>query len=257
MSNNKNKITPLSPLQNQLIYLVLMIILVSLAVGLAIAFGASSLDNGQRWLLTIFLLLFPTAGLGLSIWLILRHNRKLAVGTNDEDFSWQLMNPEQQRRKLNIEVNMLAALMPNQDYLLSDLRSAYIVAEDLALRNIEQEQQVPLMRHVLVEGVPFDGVAFKQDKVYCVDVTFCLTPHLSQEKATTFLDKVDYAAKRIQKLRPGSKMHLIVALVTQLSPEGEVRLKNSLVEKFSGASIPAVDIQLLDFENLQNNFTAE
>ena len=31
---------------------------------------------------------------------------------------------------------------------MSDLQSAYIVAEDLALRQIQQEEDVPLMRHV-------------------------------------------------------------------------------------------------------------
>ena len=45
---------------------------------------------------------------------------------------------------------------------LGDLQSAYIVAEDLALRQIQQEENIPLMRHVSVGGVPFDAVMIKR-----------------------------------------------------------------------------------------------
>ena len=83
---------------------VFLVAIVCLSAALALAFAHSVLTPMQRWLLTVFLILFPVAGLGSSVWLILRHYKKLALVASEDDFSWTTMTPEQQRRKLNLEV---------------------------------------------------------------------------------------------------------------------------------------------------------
>src|SRR5262245_45549102 len=90
-----------SPSQNHLILIVGLIALACLIAGMALAFASASLDPAQRWLLLAFLIVFPTFGLAVSLWLILRHHRKLTVSAKDENIGWELTGPAGQRNKLN------------------------------------------------------------------------------------------------------------------------------------------------------------
>ncbi len=254
--NERNSPSVLRPSKNQLFLIVLLIIFASLASAGAFAFSAQYTDASQKWFLILFLAFFPTVGLAISTWLIVRHSRKLAISFIDEDFAWQFMSPEQQRRKLNSEVSALASVLPPNEYQMNDLRSAYLIAEDLAMRQIEMENRMTLTRHVAVENVFFDGVSTKSDAVICVEVAFVITSEISQERINSLLDKVEQAVKRFREIRPGMKTKLIYALVTQLSPDGEIRLRNTLANKFSTTPVDA-DIRLLDFETLQNSFLSE
>jgi Holliday junction resolvase-like predicted endonuclease len=246
----------LSPTKNHLIPITVLIIAACLSCGVAIGFGSQHLENLQRWVLITFFMVFAAVGLFVSIWLILRHSRKLAVGQIDESACWQVMLPESQRRKLNAEVKELGAIMNIPPQQLGDLRSAYIVAEDLALRQLEQETKTTMIRHINIEGAEFDAIMVNQDIITCIETTFLVTPHVSQEKINTTLKKIEFTAKKMGELRPGSKLRLMLALVTQLDQEGEAKLRSTLISKFSTTPVD-VDIRLLDFEGLQKIFVAD
>jgi hypothetical protein len=254
--NERSLSNYLSPAKNHLIPITILVIFACLSGGLAIAFGSQHLENLQRWALIIFLIVFSTLGLLVSTWLILRHSRKLAVGQKDDSMYWQIMLPESQRRKLNAEVKELGAIMNIPPQQLGDLRSAYVVAEDLALRQIEQETKNTMIRHVSVEGAEFDAIMVNNDIITCIETTFLVTPHVSQEKINTTLKKIEFTSKKLNELRPGTKMRLLLALVTQLDQEGEAKLRSTLISKFSSTPVD-VDIRLLDFEGLQKIFVAD
>lgn len=245
-----------NPSRNYLTLIVVLITAVCLALGLTFASAAASLDAAQRWFFIFFLVIFPVFGLILSIWLILRHFRKLAVSDKDNEIVWRIMSAEKQQQKLNVEVNDLARLLTIPASQLSDLRSAYIVAEDLALRHIEKESQIPLMRHIALEGTEFDAVLINQDLIKCVEVTFLVTPNLTEEKIASILRKIEITKKKLSKIRPNTKLVLMLALVTQLDQTGEAKLRSILGDKFSETPVD-VDIRLFDFEELQRIFTAE
>ena len=76
----------------------------------------------------------------------MRNARKL-VSEPKEDFA-ELMLPEGQRRKLNAEVREIAALMGIEERFAGRFAGGVYLAEDLALRQIEQEKKLPLKRHV-------------------------------------------------------------------------------------------------------------
>jgi hypothetical protein len=254
--NERSLSNYLSPAKNHLIPITILVIVACFSVGLAIAFGSQYLENLQRWALIIFLIVFSTLGLLVSTWLILRHSRKLAVGQKDDSMYWQIMLPESQRRKLNAEVKELGAIMNIPPQQLGDLRSAYVVAEDLALRQIEQETKNTMIRHVSVEGAEFDAIMVNNDIITCIETTFLVTPHVSQEKINTTLKKIEFTSKKLNDLRPGTKMRLLLALVTQLDQEAEAKLRSTLITKFSSTPVD-VDIRLLDFEGLQKIFVAD
>lgn len=249
--DDRSLITLAGAAQTQ-IFLIVIIVALGCLASAAVLIAGYDLNSEQRWVFSILLTLFPLVGLSGSLFLILTKAEKLML--DESNTSWQPMTPEQQRRKLNLEVTTLANLLPS--YQRSDLRSAYIIAEDLALRQIEIENRLPLMRHVVLEGVPFDGVAFKDERVFCVEVYFLFAPDVPQERIDALLDKVEYAAQRIRKEYAGVKVRLLLVLVIQLSQQDESQLRSTLSNKFALTPVD-VDIRFLDFENLQKNFTAE
>ncbi len=245
-----------SPSQNHLILIVGLTALACLIAGLALTFASANLDAAQRWLLLTFLILFPVAGLTISIWLILRHHRKLTVAAKDENIDWQLTEPDEQRSKLNAQVIELAASLGIPKQQIADLRSAYIVAEDLALRQVEHEGKTPLMRHINIGEAGFDGLLVNHDVVTCIDVTFLVKPEITHEKIGSVLKKTEYAIKKLQEIRPGTKLKLLLAVVTQMNAEDETRMRSLLIEKFALTPVD-VDIRLMDFEGLQRIYAAD
>lgn len=245
-----------SPSQNHLILVVGLIALACLISGLALSFASASLDAAQKWLLLSFMIFFPVVGLATSLWLILRHHRKLVVAENDEEITWQLAGPEDQRSKLNSEVIDLAASLGIPKQQVGDLRSAYIVAEDLALRRVEQESGKPMMRHIKIGDSAFDGVFVENDIVIGVEMIFMVKPDIAQSKIDKMLKKAEQASKKLQAVRPGSKFRFLLAIVTQLEADDEVNLRNLLLEKFALTPVD-IDSTWVDFEGLQRTFAAD
>lgn len=236
----------------QLAVIILLTAIVCASIAAALAYSDDALDAFQRWFLTVFLIFFPVIGLGFSVWMILRHYQKLALYANEDDFSWTTMTAEQQRRKLSLE---FARLKP-ENFENDNVPRLYIAIEDLALREIEAENQMPLLRHIVLEGVPFDGVMVKDGVVFCVEVCFLVEPNLPQEKVDLLLDKVDYASKRVRAKVPGIRVQLLLALVTKLDSQNEQKLRTSLTDKFSLTPVD-VDVRFLSFDFLQKTFIAQ
>ena len=244
--------------QNYFPLLVSLILVVCLAAGLALAFASQSLDALQKWVLIVFLIAFASGGLifslfgaTLSEWLTVREWRKLKALENAEKIAWDVLPPLAQRRKLTGEVKDLAAILEVPAEQMTDLLSAYVVAEDLALRQIQQEEKVPLMRHITVGNAEFDAILVKEEFITCIEVMFLVTPKLPQEKVDFIVKKVETAKQIFAKIRPEAKSKLLLVLVTQLDRQDEARLR-SLIDKnmFTGTPVD-VDIRLRDFEELQ------
>jgi len=158
---------------------------------------------------------------------------------------------------LNVEVVELSRILEVGTEQVSDLQSAYIVAEDLALRQIQQEEQVPLLRHASIGDIPFDAVLVKQDVIICAEVSFLVSPDLRQERIESMMRKMARIRKVIEHMNVAMKVRLMVVLVTQLTFEDEERLRKSLnTKRFSGTPVD-VDIRFLDFEALQRIYVTD
>jgi hypothetical protein len=203
--------------------------------------------------------LFALSLVGLIVFTFLssRATRKLAAARDEARIDWESALPEIQRESLNIEVVELSRILEVSSEQISDLQSAYIVAEDLALRQIQQEEQVPLLRHVSIGDVPFDAVLVKQEVVICAEVSFLVAPELRQERIDSMMRKMGRVKKIIQSMNVAMEIRLMVILVTQLTYEDEERLRKSLnTKRFSGTPVD-VDIRLLDFEALQRIYVTD
>lgn len=187
----------------------------------------------------------------------LAYNRRLAATDDRRFIRWDTAMPEIQRQNVNLEVRELGRLLKVDDGQLGDLLSAYIVAEDLALRQIQQEENLPLMRHVSVGRSPFDAILVDRDLITCIEVSFLVVPDVRQEKIEAILKKISVARKDLLEQKSRLRLRLMLVLVTQLTPDQEETLRGMLVtRRFSDTPVD-IDIRLLDFEMLQKVYVSE
>ena len=226
------------------------IAVVCLSVGLVLAVAA------KNWLFVglLFVSLAVVAAFAVKTFL---QARKLSAATDQNRIDWETAQPEIQRQNLNIEVFVLSKILEVESGQISDLQSAYIVAEDLALRQIQQEENVPLMRHVTLGKAPFDAVSVKGDVINCIDVAFLVAPDLRQEKVDAMIRKIALVKRTFGELEIRMKVRLMLVLVTQLTPEDEDTLRSVLSSKRFAETPVDIDIRLLDFESLQRIYVTD
>lgn len=170
---------------------------------------------------------------------------------------WQTASAEIQRQNLSIEVSEVARTLETDDGSRSEVFSAYVVAEDLALRQIQQEQRAPMLRHISIGRIPFDAVIFKGNLLLCVEVSFLVVPDIRQEKIDAILRKAAAAKASVDQQNAGLSLRLLLVVITQLTKEGEVQLRSVLnTSKFSETPVD-IDVQFLDFEALQKIYMAD
>jgi hypothetical protein len=201
--------------------------------------------------------LAATSLLVIAVLLDMAKTRRLEAVDDRKFIRWDAAMPEIQRQNVNVEVMELARLLGVGSDQLTDLLSAYIVAEDLALRQIQQEENLPLMRHVQIGGAHFDGILVDQDLITCIEVTFLVTPDMRQEKIEAMLKKVTQAKKNLAEQKSRLRLRLMIVLVTQLSAEEEESLRGMLVTRRFTDTPVDIDIRLLDFEMLQRVYVSE
>jgi hypothetical protein len=242
--------------KNQLTVIVALITIVVAALAIALAFAAPSLSNVQKWVFIAALILFPFFSIAIVTWLILRHSRKLIVSSNDESMEWETTSPEMQKRKLNVEIKELSQFLNISGDQLTDLRSAFIVAEDLAMRKIQNETNVPMMRKVQIGQSDFDAIWIDKDLITCVELTFVVTPKIDQKKINRVLRKAATAKATLEDTRKGTRIRLLLVIVTQLDGKSEADLKRNIKKNFRSTPVD-VDIRFLDFLTLQKTYAED
>lgn len=228
------------------------IVLSCLLVGLIFAVAA------QNWL---FIGVLSVSLLVMAVFAVSTYMqfRRHAAAADQMRVDWETAMPEIQRQNLNLEVFELSKILEVESGQISDLQSAYIVAEDLALRQIQQEENVPLMRHVTLGKAPFDAVLVKDDVISCIEVAFLVAPDLRHEKITAMMRKIDLVKKTFGEMQIRMNIRLMLVLVTQLTLEDEDILHSVMKTKL-GAEAPVgigVEIRFLDFESLQKIYVTD
>jgi len=218
--------------------------------------GVMTAFLSQNWpLATLFLLLI--AGITGFAYVNFSQIRLLSAANEQKRIDWQTALPEIQRQNLNLEVFELSKILEVESEQISDLQSAYIVAEDLAMRQIQQEENVPLMRHVTLGKAPFDAVLVKDGVISCIEVAFLVTPDVRQEKVDAMMRKIALVKKAFGDAEIGLEIRLMMVLITQLTSTDGDRLRSVLNSKrFSNTPVD-IDIRLLDFEKLQKIYVTD
>lgn len=216
-----------------------------LFVGLGISVSASNWPLVAVFTLTL-------VGLAIYSWMSFDRIRGLSAICNIKHLDWHPALPDIQRENLNLEVIELARIMDVDLDQISDIQSAYIVAQDLAFRQIQHEESSPLLRNVSVGDVPFDGVMINGNELVCCDVSFLVSPEINQEKVDALFRRIATVKQNIESKHSGFKVKLMLILITQLNSEDDDYLRRTLDSKhFKAMPLDRMDIRLLDFEALQ------
>ena len=230
--------------------------MLSVAVLICLIAGLTTALVGQNWILAAIFAL-STVGLSGFAFINFSQTRKLAAAKDEKLIDWETALPEIQRQNLGIEVFELAKILEVESEQISDLQSAYIVAEDLALRQIQQEENVPLMRHVSLGKAPFDAVFIKDGVINCIEVSFLVAPDVRQEKIDAMMRKIGQVKSAFGEMRIGIEVRLMMVLVTQLTPEDGDHLRTAMNTKRFSTTPVDIDIRLLDFEALQRIYVTD
>jgi hypothetical protein len=220
---------------------VIFSILAGLAFWLALEFFQTETQNR--------ILIFLIIGLVLAAFFILRRSEFRNLG----EF-WELTPPEIQKKRLNAEVREIANTLGLSEEDLSHLRAAYVLAEDLVLREIEKEKRVTLKRHIKFANADFSGAFSEKDYSVFVEVMLAVVPTIKQERINEILNKAESVKKKLEERNKKTK--LLIAIITQLDPQDEAKLRNSLAKKFSTTTVD-IDIRFFDFEALQRIYTED
>ena len=182
-------------------------------------------------------------------------DQKLLFGNRAAGWlDWETAIPDVQRQNLNIAVSEIARALKTDS--AEDLRSPLIVAVDLALRQVQQEEGVPVLRHIGVAGVPFDTVFVNGNVLVCGEVSFLVSPELPQERVVAMMKKIASVKRSVTAMNIGLQVRLMVAIVTQMSEDDTAKLRGTLGTSRFSSTPTDIDIRLMDFEELQRTFVS-
>lgn len=210
----------------------------------------------RNWLVVGVALIAAIAVVGFVVVSDGRH-RKLMADKAASWIAWEPSATELQRQILNVSVGEISRILRAETDAVSDLQSAYVVAEDLALRQIQQEENVPVLRHVSLAGVPFDSVFTKGDLLVCSEVCFLVAPELGQDKVAAMMRKIAAVKRSIAEMNIGMSVRLMVVIVTQMAAPDVEKLRGTLSTKRFTSTPVDIDIRLMDFEELQRTYVTE
>lgn len=176
--------------------------------GIVLGVSSDNLNENQRTVFVLFLVLFPCLVLVSFLWLVAKHHTKLYAPSdyrNDEGFLG-LLSPEQQKQNLESQVEEVLAESSNEvdefsknqnTSSRSQIKESIYHAEDLAIREIESEFGVSINRQVSVGGdVGMDGFFVKNNKAHAIEVKYAVKP-LSRNLLANELRKIESSISRL------------------------------------------------------------
>ena len=213
-----------------------------------------------------FLFLLTAAGAGTFMYFSLRF---ATAGHSGKVLNWRTAAPDLQQQSVTIEVAEIGKALEFDSSQTGELYSAYIVAQDLALRQIQEEQNAPLLRHVQAGRTSFDALVIKPSVIKCVEVAFLVTPYLRQDKIDASIKKAATLRRFLKAEGIDSQVNLTLVLVTQLTLKDEEYLMSTLSKEKNRFDLvdeeftepynndELIELVRFDFEELQRRYLGE
>jgi len=169
--------------RNPLGIIALFIVLVYGIAGLVLSISGANLQAHERLPLIWFLVIFPIIVLAVFYRLVTHHHVKLYAPQDfpDKEGFFRALSPNEQKQKLDEEVQDVESELGNEgsDKTLATqkqkslTRTNIVLAEDLALREIENEFGGQVYRQVTIaQQFPVDGVFNYKGKRFIVEVKY-------------------------------------------------------------------------------------
>jgi hypothetical protein len=204
----------------------LFIALVYGIAGLVLGLSAQYLSGNERLPLIWFLVLFPFALLATFYVLVSRHHSKLYAPLDfyDKEGFFRTLTADEHRVRLDKAVKdalqeeeqppRTAGSGEPDTPTANSLRQTYVMAEELALREIEAEFGVPVQRNLAVGSALLDGVAGLHGVLTAIEVKFVRGPEWRRRAR-------EVIGQAVYEMHLPTGMPLLVALVTEGVPPDE------------------------------------
>ena len=252
----KNSLT-----RNNLVWLVGAIVLLEAFLLAALSFGLfPRLEKGPLlWAAS----LFPLLSLFFLGWFIVRHGNRTYAETDAVKLkSITPLTAAEQHAKIGKELSAFAeeaiastGYQPDEA-TLQEMCTTYLMAGDLALRQLGLEHPEGLRRHVAVADTPFDGAVTEGERLFAVEVKLLPTGDLRHEILQSVLERAEQTARRLARTAPQRKFALLLLLVVDATAAEREYLRENMVGRLSAATID-VDLVIYDYNELHRTFARE
>lgn len=213
---------------------------ISLIYGLAclvLGLTGCKLNNGQTWVLLLFLVVFPLLVLWSFVYLVCKHHQKLYGPKDfhhDESF-WYSLTQEKQAQKLS-KVTESSAFEGTGNFDENsgvNLRKSYLLAVELALRQLEIELKTNIKRQAAYHGpnntiIEFDGFFSQKDSLCGIDIKYIVDINA----LSGIMESLITIAAKIKSLNDPDFVLIIVMVYEKNKKEIEEQI-NAFINKFN------------------------
>jgi hypothetical protein len=241
------------------LFLALIYGLATLLLGTA----GQTLSEAQRWPFVWFLILFPVLILIAFVFLVVFHHEKLYAPSEfrDERHFFRKLAPDEQKARLNEEVTAIeraaassVTASPEQYRSLSreEVKLKVSVAEDMALRALEQELSCSISREVAVEAgdgwLNLDGAVVRGDELLAIEIK-----HFQGRGLAIF--QIEHLLELLTKLpfKRFRRASLLLAIVSDAGDEADREIEQKLRSVISRFGVP-VRIRFFRLAELKDRF---
>jgi hypothetical protein len=255
--------------RNPLGIIALFIVLVYGIAGLVLASSSGDLQAIERLPLVGFLVVFPVIVLIVFYFLVTRHHTKLYAPKDfpdPEDFI-RVMTPAEQRENLEREIEetssgveleirkeqeqetVAAATEDEAAVTTADLRSDWVLAEELAIREVQIEFGARVHRQVVVgPHYAYDGVFLRGGKLTVLEIKYTRRLNWS----TTVKRAIEHLNRAAENVQP-ARAAVLVIVTDGIPPEWRQREAEEARELLKSSPMP-IELLTYDFMDLKQKY---
>ncbi len=259
--------------RNPLGIIALFIVLVYGIAALLLGVSSSNLQPNERLPLIYFLVIFPFIVLIAFYRLFSNHHFKLYAPNDfqDKEGFFRALSPLEQKQKLEEEIksieeetktNGIILPIPSKEELLStelegsgilktiSTRHAYVLAEELAFREIESEFGVSVHRQVAIgQDYGIDGIFLHQGKPIAIEIKYSKRLPVTR---MIMRREIDRFSKISQSMKP--EPSFLLAIVVDGLNEEQKNLELGKLMKMAEEANLSVQIRIFDFDSLKEKY---
>jgi len=248
--------------RNPLGIIALFIVLIYGFAALLLGTAGGTLGPEQRWPLVWFVVLFPVVVLGAFYRLVTNHHQKLyaPMDYRDERLFFRTLPPEQQRERVDREIEEIRSEEAHEREVAARAggplppihREGYLLAEELAFRQLELEFGQPINRQVGVPGqrdLYFDGGLVTEKGIILVEVKYTRQPFYSPRILEQVIARL-LATRSAVGDRP---VTLYLVIVAELQ-EGMQQLFEENIRKFLIQKVSGLELRVFNLLELKKRF---
>lgn len=256
--------------RNPLGIIALFIVLVYGIAALILGVSSANLQPNEKLPIIWFLVVFPIIVLFAFYRLVAHHHVKLyaPLDYQDKEGFFRALTPYEQRKRLEEEIENIEdeskvevetqvssdkkATMEVEDSVLKTIstRHSYVLAEELAFRQIENDFGVSIHRQVAVgRDYGIDGIFLRNGKPIAIEIKYVRQPmhlrYIAKREAERF-------SKIIESMNPKPSF-IFVIMVDGISSDAVKRETERMKNIFTEQKLP-VEIVVYDFIEMKKKY---